>query len=391
MYSQRMAGILEATSHFARFMTSSAWALRQGDPTMCDFVAGNPQELALPGYVEALKTAVAPKNKDWYAYKLSEPDSQQIVAKTLREQTGISFEPPDVFMTDGAFAALAVSLSTLIDYGDEAIFISPPWFFYEAMIMAVGGTPVRVKIDPDSFDLDLGAIAAAITGKTRAIIINSPHNPTGKIYPPATLERLAEILNEASRRNGRPVYLISDEAYRRILYDGSVFRSPATYYSNTFVIYTYAKTLLTPGMRLGYVALPPTMEDRGRMREAIMMAQITNGWAFPSALLQHALVDLENLSIDIEHLQKKRDRLVDELRSQGYRLHSPEATFYLLPSSPIEDDFAFTELLASYDVFVLPGSILERPGSFRISVTASDEMIDRALPGFAAALEKVRA
>lgn len=388
MYSQRMREVLDRTGHLMRFMTSSTWALRQGDAGICDFVAGNPQEFPLPGYVDALTRAAAPQNKDWFAYKLSEPEAQKIVAKTLRERIGLDFDPEDVFMTDGAFAGLSVSLLSLIDKGDEAVFITPPWFFYEAMIAFAGGDPVRVKVDPATFDLDVEAIAASLTDRTRAVIVNSPNNPTGKIYPPSTLERLASVLDERSQRNGRPVYLISDEAYCRILYDGNAHHSPALYYPNTLVIYTYGKTLLTPGMRLGYIALPPEMPDGMRMRAVLVMAQIASGWSFPVALLQHALADIEGLSIDIAHLQTKRDLMVAELRRIGYELHSPEGTFYLLPKSPVEDDLAFTEILAAEDVFVLPGTVVEMPGYFRVSVTASDEMIERSITGFEAAFRK---
>lgn len=385
-----MEEVLKTTSDLFRFMTQSTWARRENDPGIADFVAGNPQELPLPQYVEALSKAVVPRDKSWFAYKMSEPQSQEIVAKTLRERNGLPFEPQDIFMTDGAFAAIAASLATLIDPGDEAIYISPPWFFYQAMIIAAGGTPVPVKIDPETFDLDVDAIAAALTEKTKAIIINSPNNPTGKIYLPETLERLSRVLTEKSKKNGRPIFLISDEAYSRIIYDGNRYHSPVEYYPNTFVLYTYAKTLLTPGMRLGYIALSPNIDNRGPLQAALLIAQITGGWAFPSALLQHALPDIEGLSIDIGHLQKKRDRMVSELKAIGYDLHFPEATFYLLPKSPIADDFAFVELLATHDVFVLPGTAVEMPGYFRISITASDEMIDRALPGFAVALEEAR-
>jgi aspartate aminotransferase len=388
-----MSRVLQATSHFDRFMTESTWNQRQmaGDPKMCDFVAGNPQELAHPKFVEALQKAAVPKNKDWYAYKMNEPGSQEIVVKSLKERTGIAFDPMDIFMTDGAFASIALCLQLLLDPGDEAVFMTPPWFFYEAMIVAAGGEAVPVKVDSQTFDLDIDAIKTAITNNTKVVIVNSPHNPTGKIYSPITLNRLSEVLTDAAARNGRPIYLLSDEAYSRIIFDGNSFHSPAAYYPNTFLIYTYAKTLLNPGMRLGYIAISPKMEMKAQMQLALFMCQIASGWAFPVALLQHALADIEPLLIDIEHLEKKRDRMVSELDALGYDLHSPEATFYLLPKSPIADDFAFTEMLTEHDVFVLPGSVMDMAGYFRISVTANDEMIDRSLPGFAAAIERARA
>ncbi len=154
--------------------------------------------------------------------------------------------------------------------------------------------------------------------RTRAIFVNSPNNPTGRIYPPAVLKGLADVLKSASRKNGRTIYLLSDEAYSRIVFDGRPFYSPTEYYDNSFLIYTYGKTLLTPGQRLGYLALPPAIEHREELREALYMAQITTGYVFPNAMLQHALADIEKLSVDMAHLQRRRDRMVAALREMGY-------------------------------------------------------------------------
>jgi aspartate aminotransferase len=242
----------------------------------------------------------------------------------------------------------------------------------------------------ESFDLDLGAIEAAITENTRAIIVNSPNNPTGKVYPPSTLEGLGDILREASARFGRPVYLISDEAYSRIVFDGRPYPSPMTFYEYSLLIYTYGKTLLTPGERLGYIGICPSMPRSSEVADAIFLAQAVIGWAFPNSVLQHALEDIEGLSIDIAGLQRKRDRMVEGLTAAGYEVHSPEGAFYLLPKCPVEDDKAFAEMLAESGVFVLPASIVELPGYFRISLTASEEMIERALPRFAEAIARVR-
>src|SRR5690606_37893060 len=192
-----------------------------------------------------------------------------------------------------------------------------------SIIVSHGATPVPVAIDSRTYDLDLAAVAAAISPRTRAIIVNSPNNPTGKIYPPATLTELASLLTEASARNGRPIYLLSDEAYSRIVFDGRDFPSPTAFYPDSLLVYTYGKTLLTPGQRIGYIALPPTMTDRQPLREALFAAQIVAGWAFPNALLQHALADLETVSIDMVHLQGKRDKLVAALRKLGYDLQVP--------------------------------------------------------------------
>lgn len=378
--------VAEAISPFADFFMRSAYSRRGGSPEACDFVAGNPQEMALPEFVATLKKWAEPQDKDWFAYKRSEPIACEAVATTLREVIGLPFEANDIIMTRGASTAIAMVLRTVVGPGDEVIYVTPPWFFYEAMIRADGAIPVKVPMDRATFDLDVDAIAAAISPKTRAVIVNTPHNPTGKIYRPETLSRLADVLRRASEDNGRQVHVVSDEAYNRIIFDGNEFHSPTEFYPPTFLCYSYGKTLLTPGMRLGYIAMPPTMPDRERLRVAFLMTAMAGGYGVPDALMQYATPDLEKISIDIPHLQRKRDRLVSELGAMGYEMHVPEATFYLMVQAPIADDVAFTEMLAKHDVFVLPGMTVEMPGYFRVSCTASDDMIERSLPGFRTAL-----
>ncbi|MDQ4068488.1 MAG: aminotransferase class I/II-fold pyridoxal phosphate-dependent enzyme [Actinomycetota bacterium] len=383
--SQHLEAVGRASAPFMDFLTTSAWAKRMGEPGICDFVAGNPQDMALPEYVEAIRRASVPRDPTWFAYKANEPLAREVVAQSLHDRLGLAVEPDDIFMTKGASTALAIALATVVSPGDEVVFLSPPWFFYESMIAFARGVPVRVKVDLDSFDLDVDAVTAAITPRTRAVIVNSPNNPTGRIYPPETLDRLAALLSAASAEHGRAIYLLSDEAYNRILFDGRRFPTPTAHYPNSFLLYSYGKTLLTPGQRLGYLALPPSMPGRERMRSAVLLTQFS-GYGVPDAVLQHAMPDLEPLCIDLAQLQRRRDLLVAALREQGYQVHVPEAAFYLLPRSPIPDDVAFAELLAEDDVFVLPGRIVELPGYFRISLTANDEMVERSISRFGAAI-----
>ena len=364
--------------------------LRAAGKDHCDFALGNPQEMPMNQFVSALGAAVTPQDKNWYAYKMNESSSRDIVSTTLFALTKRQYDAEDIFITNGATGALLVMMNSLIELGDEVIYMNPPWFFYEGMILNVGGSPVPVNVDPTTFDLDLAAIEKAITSKTRFVLVNSPHNPTGKIYTPETLRELSSLLESASQRIGRPIYLVSDEAYRAIVYDGVEFQSPTNFYSNSIMIYTYGKVLLTPGQRLGYVALSPEMQDLEQMRTAIWSSQILCGWAIASALMQHSLKDLEALSLNVADLQRRRDKFVAGLRACDYDVHVPEGAFYLTPKSPIEDDLRFVEVLAEQDIFYLPGAILNMPGYFRISITANDEMVDRALPVFAAAMEKLK-
>ena len=385
MPTARMEAIIRSTSTLVQF--ANRWDSLRRQPGVCDFAFGNPHELAIPGFVEALGRHLAPVDKDWYAYKRSEPHAQAVVAKRLEEWRGLPFEAADIAMTPGAFGAIAVALHALLDIGDEVIFSTPPWFLYEAMILAAGGVPVKVPVMAADHDLDVEAIAAAITPRTRIVIINTPNNPTGRIYPAATLVALASVLSAASDRHSSPIYLLSDEPYARLVFSNAAMVSPAAFYPHTLMAYSYGKVLLTPGQRLGWLALSPTMPDRELMRGIIQVAQMAGGWVSPNALLQHSIEDLEHLSIDLADLESKRDLMGNALSSLGYDLRLPEGTFYLWVRSPTTDDYAFAMRLAERGVIVLPGSASEGAGFFRISLTATRDMIERSLPAFGAVLE----
>lgn len=386
--TDRIAG---AIGPFLRFF-NGPYAEHVDKPGIANFAVGNPQEMAMPAYVDAVRDHLAPQDKDWFGYKMSEPNAQQVVARSLSGLTGHDWDPLDVQMTNGGFAAIALALRIVLQPDDEVVFMSPPWFFYEMLTLAAGGVPVRVPLAPPRFEIEMEAIEAAITERTRVVLLNSPHNPSGRVYPLEDLQRLASLLEAASSRTGHPVYLLSDEPYRRILFDGVAFHSPAEVYPHTLVSYSYGKQLLAPGMRIGYLSWPPTMppEDRERLREKAFIQQAALGWAFPNADLQHAIGDLEPLVVDMVAMQRRRDRVVTALREMGYELTVPEGTFYIMVRSPIPDDDAFCALLNRHGVLVLPGNIVELPGWFRISLTASDEMVERGLPGFRAAIDETR-
>jgi aspartate aminotransferase len=386
-----MTSITDALGPFATFGTDpDMWeALRR--PEACDFMFGNPHDLAPQAYVDALVRGARPSDKSHYAYTMDLDEATAAVATGLRDRFGLPFEQRHIHMTNGNFAGLAIVLRTMVDPGDEVIFISPPWFFYEALIVAAGATPVRVYADrANGFALDVDAIAEAITPRTRAIIVNSPHNPSGVIYGPQVLTELATALETASARNDRRIYLLSDEAYNRIVFEPHAFTTPLAHYPHSILLYTYAKTLLAPGSRMGYLAVSPSMLDGPELMGPLELALITFGWAYPVSLLQHAVPELEKLGPALSALQRRRDILVSTLREQGYDAMEPEGTFYILVRSPLEDDERFAELLRAHDVFVLPGRMFETPGWFRISVTANNDMVERSLPGFGKAIQEAR-
>jgi aspartate aminotransferase len=251
------------------------------------------------------------------------------------------------------------------------------------MIINAGGVPVKVEVRSDDYDLDLEAIATAIGPRTRVVIVNTPNNPTGRIYPASTLEALADLLRE--RSGERPIYLLADEPYSRLVFSDCQFVSPAAFYDHTLISYSYGKVLLTPGQRIGWLAVNPSMPNREEMHSLIEFAQIAGGWLFPNAVMQRAIGDLEQLSIDMGALEAKRDLMTAGLDRLGYSLKKPEGTFYLWARSPDADDFQFFYRLAERGVLVLPGSVAEGPGHFRISLTGSRQMLEDSLEAFEAA------
>jgi aspartate aminotransferase len=386
----RVDRILASVAEFMKVVEEVGATRAQATGEPCDFAAGNPQEIASPAYVDALQRWAEPRTPDWFGYKMAHRPAQEAAAAGLSAELGLAFEPDDILLTRGAHGALGAALGAVVDPGEEVIFMSPPWFFYEAMILGIGATPVGVRLTRPSYDLDVEAIGRAITARTRMLLLNTPHNPTGRIFPPESLKALAAVVDAASERHGRPIYILSDEAYSRILFDGNRMVSPASFYPRSLLVHTYSKSVLAPGQRLGYLALPPDLPAKEELRRAVTAIGLASANWLPDAIMQYALPDIDPMSIDLAHLQAKRDRMVAALREHGYELGVPEATFYLLVRAPIEDDVEFARRLRRDNVLVLPGRTVDMPGYFRISLTATDAMIDRALPVFAAAIAEAR-
>ncbi|GAA1980263.1 aminotransferase class I/II-fold pyridoxal phosphate-dependent enzyme [Microbacterium pumilum] len=352
------------------------------DPDALDFTFGNPHEMALPGLPAALRAQVEPRSVDWFAYQTSDRGAQEAVAAGLSAELGLAFEPDDIAMTQGAFGAISLAFALLADAGDEVVIPVPGWFCYEPILHAANLVPVRAALDTETFDLDVDAIARAITPRTRIVIVNSPANPTGRVYPKATWDALASVLDDASRTHGRRIWLLSDEPYRRIRFDGIAFASPAGSYPWTVIDYSFGKVLLAPGQRLGYLALSPLVpaDERDELRAAFMPLGLAIGWGFPDAVMQYSVAALEKLSIDMAELTRKRDRMYDALTAAGYEITRPEGTFYLWGRAPGGDAQAFCDALEARGVYVMPGLLFDQPHHFRISLTATMPTIERAIP-----------
>ena len=379
----RAARSLDSASGVFRFLRQDR---DLNHPEACDFLAGNPQEMASPAYVETIQRALVPDSPSYFSYGPPWQPAVTAVAAALSPRLGLELDADDVFLTRGAASGLVLLLHTLVDPGDQVLMMSPPWFFYEALVLAEGAEPLKVPLAPNTFDLDLDAIGRAITPRTRAVIVNTPHNPSGRIYPEEQLRELADTLTQASARNGRQIYLLSDEAYARILFDGNPMITPALFYPATFMLHSYSKTLLAPSQRAGYVAMPTSMPARETLRMALIAGSLSLGIT-PDTAMQRAMPELENLIIDVPAIQRRRDRMVSEMRTYGYSIELPAGAFYLFPQSPIPDAVEFCDWLADRRVYALPGEAFERHTHFRLSLTANDAMVERALPIFAEAIQ----
>ena len=352
-----------------------------------DLLFGNPHDMPIPGYVEALRRHAIPGDPTWFQYTFNHEPATVVASEGLVRHTGMPWRPEDVVMTNGGWGAIAVAIRALTEPGDEVIYFDPPWFFYELLVRGADAIPIALRLDPPRFSPDPQRLADAITPRTRAVLLNTPHNPTGRVLDAAELDAVAEVLRAASARLGRPIHLLSDEAYRRITLDGRRAPSPAEHYDHTIVLYSYGKQLLAPGQRIGYLAVSPRYEaeERDAVLRAVEIAQYVNSFSFPNALLQRALPDIADLCIDIGALERRRDLLVPALAESGYEPTIPEGTFYIVAQSPDPDDVAFIDRLAADDLWVLPGSTVNLPGWFRISLTGSDDMVEASIPRFRAA------
>lgn len=315
------------------------------------------------------------------------PETRQAVAETLAQETGLPFSLNQVVMACGAAGAANVVLRTILNPGDEVIILAPYFVEYVYYIDNHNGVPVIVSTDQD-FQLDLPAIEAAITAKTRGIIVNSPNNPSGAVYSGEQLEALAQLLRRKQGEHGSEIFLLSDEPYRRLIYDDLIYPQVFPHYENTIVVNSHAKDLGLPGERIGYIAVHPAYPHREELVDGLIFCTRTLGFVNAPALMQHVIRSLQGISVDVADYQRKRDYLCSQLTEMGYSVVKPQGAFYLFPRSPLADDGAFVDALQEWNVLTVPGKGFGTPGHFRISYCVEDWVLEGALKGFAAAAER---
>lgn len=374
---------LEYQSYLGNFLQHSPVVACRGKEGYADLLFGDPHDGALPGIKEALQAQIVESNEVGFRYVHHLPEAQEAATNALCIRTGIDFTPERTFITTGAFAGLICCLKAFCWQGSKVIYLEPPWFYYKAMIKSVGARPHGVELDSHGWTVPYEKLYEAVDYETSAVIINSPHNPTGKTFSEQELAKIANVLQEASRKIGRTIPVISDEAYARIVYEGEHAPSLTRYYKDTVTVYTYGKALLAPSLRLGYLAVTSDFAEFTALKKLFDSIQPTAGWLLPPCFIQRAIPQLENLCVNVDQLKKRRDHLIESLQTGGFNVTPAQGSFYMLIESPIPDDNNYSLILREKNVLVLPGSTMERKGTFRVSLTATDRMIDMAGDVFA--------
>jgi aspartate aminotransferase len=284
-------------------------------------------------------------------------------------------------MSCGASGALNCVLKTILDPGDEVIASVPCFMEYASYVDNHGGKLILAPSRPD-FDLDVEAIEALVSARTAALIINSPNNPTGRIYPEATLRRLADMLLRAGKSTGRTLYLLSDEPYRKIVYAGAVVPAVMRLYPHSVVVTSYSKDLSLPGERIGFAAVHPGADDAKRLVDGIILCTRILGYVNAPGLMQRVVSRIQGVAVDVEIYRRKRDLFCAALSSMGYTFTVPEGAFYIFPLAPGGDDLAFVQEMQKELVLVVPGRGFSLPGYFRIAYCVDTPVIERSFEGF---------
>ena len=390
--SKKIESIIAGSSFIRKMFEEGARLKKEyGAENVCDFSLGNPNVPPPEKFNEILREVVSTCGLDDHCYmpNTGYPLVCGSVAEYLSKEQRAPVTEKEVLMTCGASGALNVALKTILDPGDEVLTPIPCFVEYKFYADNHGGVLKTVQTTTD-FELDLDAIAAAITEKTKAFLINSPNNPTGQVYSETNMKALGEILEKKSQEYKRTIYMISDEPYRKIVYDGVEVPSIFESYKESIIGTSYSKDISIPGERIGFVAVNPHATYRNDLLAAMAVANRILGYVNAPALMQRVVACMQGMSVDISEYARKREMLCEGLAGFGYEFVKPSGTFYLFPRSPIPDDVEFVDALKEERILVVPGTGFNGPGYFRIAFCVDDSTIKNALPGFERAIGKYK-
>ena len=385
--AKKMQAFAEQSSWIRKMFEEGARMKAEfGADKVFDFSIGNPDVPPPAKFYTVLRELAASEQPGAHGYmpNAGYPFVREALARRLGAEQGVKLDANDILMTCGAAGGLNVVFKALLDPGDEVIIISPFFVEYRFYIDNHGGVPRIVPSDRE-FNLDLAAIEAALTAKTKVVLINSPNNPTGQIYPAASLGQLGRMLDAAGKRLGTTIYLVSDEPYRNIVFDGHEVPPlmPAT--TNTIIASSYSKELALPGERIGYLAVHPDMADKAMVVGALTLANRILGFVNAPALMQRAVAQLQDASADSSVYARRLEVFCKVLDEAGMSYVRPKGAFYLFPQSPI-DDVEFCRLLAEQKILAVPGRGFGLPGYIRLSFCVDEKVIAGSAPGFKQAM-----
>lgn len=381
---------LLATGSTLRAMFEEGKIMRKkyGDDKVYDFSLGNPNVPAPEEFNVSLKHVIDTTDSltlHGYMSNAGYDVSRKAIADNLNKRFGTNFDTKNITMTVGAANALVIAMKILINPGDEVIVFAPFFLEYRNYIADFGGVTKVVPPNPPTFMPDMNEFAACINENTRAVIINNPNNPSGVVYDEETIKQMARVMEEAQEKYGRPIFLISDEPYREIVYDGVEVPFLTKYYKNTLVCYSFSKSLSLPGERVGYLCIPDEAEESGRIIDASSIGIRVLGCVNAPSLQQLAIIDCLDATTDIGAYEKNRNALTAALDEAGFTYAKPDGTFYLFVKTPMEDDKEFVTLAKEkYQVLCSSGAAFDCPGYVRFAYCVSYDMIVRATPSIIA-------
>ena len=393
MVSERMKGLGTARSVIRElFEYGKIRAAEEGAENVYDFSLGNPNDPAPDAVNETAIRLLTEQPNLIHAYTSAQGavDARERFAESLIRRFGTQYSASRLYVTVGAAASLCCVFHGLTCPGDEFIVFAPYFPEYNVFIEGAGAKMVLIPPEVESFQIDFDAFERSVNEHTKGAVINTPNNPSGVVYSRATLERLAAILTEKSRTYGHPIYLVSDEPYREIVYSGVEVPWVPSVYRDTILCYSFSKSLSLPGERIGYVLVPEDITDAEEVYAAVAGAGRSLGYVCAPSLFQQVASLCCDMTSDIKVYETNRNLLVSSLREMGYHVVEPNGAFYLFPRSLEPDDMAFSERAKQFDLLIVPGSGFGAPGHVRISYCVQTDMIRRALPKFQALADSYR-
>lgn len=386
MIAKRMIDLVEKNSVIREmFEEGKKLADIYGPENVYDFSLGNPSVPAPQQVKESIKNIIDSEDPliiHGYMNNAGFEDVRDAISNSINKKHGTNFKKENIIMSVGAASGLNIIFKSILNPGEEVLTFAPYFVEYNSYVEGYDGILKIVSPNLENFEPNLKELEEKITPKTRALIINTPNNPTGIIYSKETIEKIANILDKKQKEYNTQIFLVSDEPYRELAYDGIEVPYVTKYYRNTFVVYSFSKSLSLPGERIGYVLVPSEMDDSENIITAITIANRVIGCVNAPSLFQKVVMNCLDLTPDLETYDTNRNLLYNELRNYGFECIKPQGAFYLFVKSPIENEKEFCNLAKKYNILFVPGSSFACPGYVRIAYCVSTDMIKRSLPKF---------